>query len=136
MGDGQFIFWGRDIKKLILRSPALKMSEIFRRLITDEEFNEMMQGKEIIQGFDRKMKIGRSFYESLCNHDAYSQAPPHPENMLIIQGDADPVVNPNDTKDYAKKNIINMVLFEGTDHVYKQPGEKERIIAETEKFLL
>lgn len=121
---------------LILRSPALKMNEIFRGLITEEEFEKLLQGKEIIQGFNRKMKIGRGFYESLCRHDAYSQTPPQPENILIIQGDADPVVNPEDTKTYARKNGINIVLFEGTDHVYKRPGEKERIIVEAEKFLL
>ena len=56
--------------------------------------------------------------------------------MLIMQGDVDPVVNPEDTKTYARKNGINIVLFEGTDHVYKRPGEKERIVAEAEKFLL
>ena len=121
---------------LILRSPALKMNEIFRRLITDEDYTEMMQGKPIIQGFDRKIEISRSFYESLCNHDAYSQTPPYHENVLIIQGDADPIVNLKDTEDYARKNGISIVLFEGTDHVYKRPGEKERIISETRKFLL
>lgn len=121
---------------LILRSPALKMHEIFRSLITDEDFTEMMQGKPVIQGFDRKMKIGISFYESLCNHDVYSQTPPHHENVLIIQGDADSIVNPKDTMDYARRNGISIVLFEGTDHVYKRSGEKERIISETGKFLL
>lgn len=121
---------------LILRSPALKMNEVFRSLITDEEYIKMMQGKPIIQGFDREMEIDRSFYESLCNHDAYSQTPPHHENVLIIQGDADSIVNPKDTENYARKNGISIVLFEGTDHVYKRPGEKERIVAETGRFIL
>lgn len=121
---------------MVLRSPALKMNEIFRGLITDEDFAELMHGKEIIQGFDRKMKISKGFYDSLCRHDAYSQAPPHPEKMLIIQGDADSVVNPDDTREYTMKNGINLALFEGTDHVYKKPGEKERIVTEAEKFFL
>jgi len=120
---------------LILRSPALKMNEDFRELIPEEEFAAMMQGKDFTTGFDRKMCIGRKFYKSLCNHDAFSLKPPHPENMLIIQGDSDLVVNPKDTQEYADKNGINLIVFHGTDHVYKKSGEKEQIVEETKKFL-
>lgn len=120
---------------LILRSPALKMNEVYRGLLTDEEFAELMQGKMIVQGFGRKMKIGKGFYDSLCRYNAYSHTPPNHENMLIIQGDADSVVNPKDTKTYAEKNKIKLILFEGADHFYGNPGERERIVAETERFL-
>ena len=44
-------------KNLILRSPALKMNEVFQSLISEEEFATLLQGKEIILGFDRKMRI-------------------------------------------------------------------------------
>ena len=120
---------------LILRSPALKMAEILRGLLTEQEFTALMAGEEIVQGFDRKIKIGKAFYESLCRHDAYTPVPPHTENMLILQGDADAVVDPQDTIAYAHKNDIQLVLFPGADHFYQDPGEKERIVSETEAFL-
>ena len=121
---------------LILRSPALRMKEVFRNLISDDEYSIIEQGKEIIVGFDRKMSIGWGFYESLCANEAYSVVPPFPQNVFIIQGDQDQVVNPIDTITYAKKHGIRIAVFEGTDHVYKKPGEKERIIEVTARFLL
>ena len=121
--------------RLILRSPALKMSKVFSNILTDEEFERMMSGECIVQGYERKINVGRSFYDSLLRHDAYDQAPPYPEKILILQGDADDVVDPADTIVYAEKNGIKIRLFEGAGHLYSNPGEKERIVAETERWL-
>lgn len=57
---------------LIMRSPALKMDKVYKNLLTDEEYKRMMQGHNIVQGFDRKMYLGKRFYDSLCDHNAYS----------------------------------------------------------------
>ena len=123
-------------RHMVLRSPALKMAEIFRRLISEEDLAKIMMGQEIIQGFERKMSLGKAFYESLCRHDAYSVIPPNPEDILILQGDKDTVVDPEDTFSYAQKYGIRTEVFKGTDHIYKRPGEKERIVEVSEKFLL
>lgn len=61
--------------------------------------------------------------------------PPFTDDIFIIQGDEDNVVDPIDTIRYAEMNGIKLKIFEGTDHIYKKPGEKERIVAETEKYL-
>ena len=120
---------------LILRSPALKMAEVSRGMITEELFQKL-NGEEIAVGEERKIKVGKPFYDSLCRHDAFTPAPPHPENMMIIQGAKDDVVNPKDTIEYAEKNHILINVFEEADHIYKKPGEKERIVKVTEDFLL
>ena len=122
-------------KYLILRSPALKMSDVSRGLITEEEFRKLT-GEKIMVGFERKLFIGKDFYDSLCRNDAFTPAPPHPENIMIIQGGSDDVVNPKDTLEYAEKNHITINLFEGAGHNYINPGEKERIIEVTENFLV
>ena len=36
--------------------------------------------------------------------------------------------------EYAEKNGIKIQIFKGTDHVYKKPGEKERIVKTVEEF--
>ena len=46
---------------LILRSPALKMAEVYRSLLTDEVYERLMQGGKIVQGFERKMQLDRNF---------------------------------------------------------------------------
>lgn len=62
--------------------------------------------------------------------------PPYPENVLIIQGYKDAVVNPKDTISYARTNGIRIEVFEGADHRYGNPGEKERIVKAAKDFLL
>ena len=122
-------------ERLILRSPALKMSKVFRGLLPDEDFAAMMRGEKIVMGYERKMSLGRDFYESLCGHDAFSPDPPAPENILILQGDRDDVVDPADTIAYAERTGAGIRVFPGADHLYQNPGEKARIVKEAELFL-
>lgn len=122
-------------KCLVLRSPALKMSDVARGLITEKVFNKL-NGENVNIGFERKLNVGKAFYDSLCRNNAFEPDPPHPEDIMIIQGDQDNVVNPEDTIAYARKNGIIINIFEGTDHHYRKPGEKERIVNVTEAFLL
>lgn len=123
-------------ESLVLRSPALKMGSVFWGLMTDVERSRLLHGNTITMEFDRKMTIGNEFYDSLCRNDAFIQSPPRPSQIMIIQGDKDPVVNPADTVSYAKKHGIKLVIFEGSDHVYKKLGEKERIVTYATQFLL
>ena len=123
---------------LILRSPALKMADTYRRLTGPEDFERLMQGELIEQGYERKMHLGRDFYDSLTRNDAYDPKPPLPWNIMILQGDKDDIVDPKDIKAYAercKAEKLRLVIFEGTDHLYKRPGEKERIIGELKEYL-
>ena len=123
-------------ERLILRSPALKMSKVFRGLLPDEDFAAMMRGEKIVMGYERKMSLGRDFYESLCGHDAFSPDPPAPENILILQGDRDDVVDPADTIAYAERIGAGIRIFPGADHLYQNPGEKARIVKEAELFFV
>lgn len=116
---------------LILRSPALKMAEVYRGLIPDDDFERLVHGDLNEQGYERKMYLGKAFYESLLRNDAYNTEPPMPWNIKIIQGDRDDIVNPEDIIAYAeryKDKKLGLTIFEGTDHLYKKPGEKERIV--------
>ncbi len=75
------------------------------------------------------------FYDSLLWHDAFSATVPDPERVLILQGDRDDVVLPEDTAAYAEKNRLRVVWFRGSDHRYQNPGDLEKIISETREFL-
>lgn len=119
----------------ILRSPALKMADVFRGLLTDEEFALIKNGEQVTIGFERKMRLGKAFYDSLLANPVYEAEVPNPLRVMIMQGDEDGIVNPEDIKGYAKKNNIRLKLFRGTDHRYKKEGEIERIIEYTKDFL-
>ncbi|MCR4584807.1 MAG: ADP-ribosylglycohydrolase family protein [Lachnospiraceae bacterium] len=127
-----------DFLYLILRSPALKMAEVYRRFLSDDEYHALMRGEIIEQGFERKMHLGKAFYESLLRNDAYNEEPPMPWNIKIIQGDKDEIVNPRDITAYAdryKDTKLKLEVFKGTDHRYKRPGEKERVVECVAEFL-
>ena len=132
--------WRREhptaFRKLILRSPALKMPEVFGlRILTDEQRAALERGETVTVGFERRITLNRAFRDDLARYDAFSPAAPSPEDVLILQGDRDALVLPQDTADYAARNGIRIEWFRGSDHFYKQPGDRARIAQAAEAFL-
>ena len=123
-------------RKLILRSPALKMRDVYGRILTDAQKAALESGGSVVVGFERKMTLDRAFGDSLAQHDAFTLAAPSPDDVLILQGDADDVVLPQDTAEYAEKNGIRVAWFRGSDHRYKQEGDRARIARTARAFLL
>lgn len=123
-------------RKLILRSPALKMAEVYGRFLTDAQKTALARGEAVTVGFERRMTLGPAFCEGLRQHDAFSPAAPSPEDILILQGDRDDVVLPQDTAAYAERNGIRVEWFRGSDHRYRQDGDRERIAQTARAFLL
>lgn len=123
-------------RKLILRSPALKMNEVFDRILTDEEKTALLNGGTITVERGRPMTLDRAFSDGLARHDAFSPSAPSPDSILILQGDRDEVVLPQDTAAYAEKNGICIEWFRGSDHYYKRDGDRDRIAQTARAFLL
>lgn len=122
-------------QKLILRSPALCMPRIFFDLLPEPEKELFLSGTAVQQGFDRRMMLTVSFYHSLLRNNPFYTPVRDPESLLILQGDRDDVVPPQDTADYAARNHIRVEWFRGSDHRYKQPGDPEKIVSVTRGFL-
>lgn len=123
-------------RKTVLRSPALRMDKVIRTILQAEEFEAFKNGKQHNFGFARSLILGRSFYEDVLAHDAFTAPAATPESVMIIQGDKDEVVDPADTIAYGEKNGIRVNIIEGAGHLYDHPGEKKEIISLAEKFLL
>ncbi len=124
-------------EKLVLRSPALCMPQTFIGFFPAEEKARFLAGEPMIMGIgERPMELTVKFYDSLKAHDAFHAPVPSPEQVLILQGDRDDVVLPEDTAAYAEKNGLPVVWFHESDHSYRNPGDTERIVAETRAFLL
>ena len=120
-------------RKIILRSPAINMDKVFRKLISAEDFAKLKSGHMLELGYERKIGIGYCFYAGLIKHRISSLQ--DTSSIMIIQGDKDDVVDLNDTKGFADLNNLKLVIFEGADHRYKNPGELDRIVDVTRRFL-
>ena len=117
-----------DFDKVILRSPALKMDEIIPSFLNRKQLKDFLRGTPLDFGMSQPLILDKSFYEDICNHDAYTKEPPYPEKMLIIQGDADELVFPQWSVRYAERFGIKIRLVEGADHVYSRPGAVETVM--------
>ena len=126
----------KAFEKTVLRSPALKMAQTFLSFCSADEIERFQDGEALTMGFDRKMQISYSFYESLMKNNAYEAPVSNPEQLLILQGDCDDIVMPYDTATYAERNGIRLVWFRGSDHRYKKSGDLNQIIKLTRDFLL
>jgi alpha/beta superfamily hydrolase len=71
----------------------------------------------VLAGFDRKIKVSRSFLEDLRSSDIQNNDyMDYADDILILQGTADEVVQFSSVKTFAENNVINFNPVEGADH--------------------
>lgn len=117
-----------NFEKVMLRSPALKMAQIMRGFMNEEQFSMFMDGAPMDFGFDQPLILKRDAYDDLCAHDAFTATLDHPERMMIIHGDKDDVVPPEDSKLFAERSGIKLRFLEGANHMYERPGDTEWVM--------
>ena len=123
-----------DFEKVLLRSPALKMDKAIRSFMDEDQFNAFLEGKPMELGLSQPLAVDKNFLDDICRHDAYNLTPPHPDRMLMIQGEADLVVSPQDSFMYAKRYGITIHMLEGTDHIYSKPGAIDQVMTLARNF--
>ena len=116
----------RVFAKIILRSPALNMPDTFRSFLTDKELLTLEQGGTVEKGFDRPLFLKKKFYDELIQYRL--QEPELSIPGMMIQGDRDEVVDPNDSIAFARRNGWKLHIVRYADHRYKNPGNLEEII--------
>ena len=122
--------------KVVLRSPALDMPNTFRSFLSDEDIQVLEKDGTVNVGFDRPLQLGKSFMDDLIQHRLRQDEYPAEVPGLIIQGDMDDVVDPQDSVKFAEKNGMKLHMVKGADHRYKNPGNLEEILSVTVPFLL
>lgn len=126
-----------NYNKIILRAPAIKMDEIFKNYLLQEDLQFFLKRGYTVLGFERKITIYKSFYKDLLNNkiiDLYNKK----RKIFIIQGDQDNVAPIKDTIDFSKKNTpcIDLKILEGADHRMKKDGELEKVIEWSKQYLM
>ena len=115
--------------RIVLRAPAVNMPQVFARIVGREGGGMDKFAKEgsVVLGYEHRLEVPYTFYNELLAHDVFMQD--HDREMLLIHGDRDDVVLPEDTAAFCARNpkIIRKVIT-GADHLFHKPGELERVM--------
>ena len=126
-------------KNIILRSPAIRMANIFRhKLLRESEADYKNRGYTIL-GFERELVLPYRFMEELDNNDILSIYQNKKIPLIyIIQGDKDDIAPIEDTKRFALMSPQNVKLkiIAGADHRMKGIGELEKAIKYSKEIIL
>ena len=120
---------------LVLRAPAVTMPKLLLETvlhITGEQFKQMGTVK---CGFERPILLPYGFLEELEQQQDLYTKPLH-QPTLILHGDRDDIVPPEDISRYADlQSSVTLRIIPGADHRFKNGGEMETIISLTKDFL-
>lgn len=120
--------------KAVLRSPAVKMENTFLSPICNLTSAELENTDHVECGFERKMKLGYDFWCDLKNHNI--DEADFDNEVLMIYGDRDDVVAPEDMAEFARaRENIQVKIIEGADHRFKGKGQLEAVIDAAVDFL-
>lgn len=112
---------GNPFVKAAFRCPAVKMYDsLTAKILTDENKELLLKGKDILAGFDRKIKIDQAFLDEIENlSNKKLDLIDYADDFVIIQGSSDEIVSVDTVKAFAEDNVIDLVLVDKADHRFK-----------------
>ena len=118
----------QDINAMVLVFPALCIPDNWR-----ERYPRISDIPEITNLW--KVPMGRRFFEEIHDMDAFKNMRKFKKPVLIIQGDADPVVSMDDSKRAARtyKNA-RLHIIPGAGHGFK-PEEQKQSLQQIKKLI-
>ena len=113
--------------KMALRCPVIDLYDrLVNRIMTSENRELLQKGKDVLVGFDRKIKVSTQFVEEIENKSMNSvDFVEQSEHMLIIHGTQDEIVPFDVSKTFADNNLIEFIPVEGADHRFQNPIHME-----------
>lgn len=123
---------------IILRAPAVTMPDIFLRLLgmTAEEFKEKAPC-ECSPDPARPLPLPYSFYESIRRCSVFDAPEDAYPPMLIMHGDADPVVPPEDVRRFCRKYPqMDLHMISGCGHDFAAPGALDEMCRLAMEYLI
>ena len=112
---------GNPFTKIALRSPAVDMYEIMMNtILTSECIERLSKGKQVLSGFDRKIRIDQTFIEELqMNNIQKYDFTDFADDIIMFHGRKDEVVPLYRVEEFSEKNMLNLEIFERTDHRFQ-----------------
>ena len=121
---------GNPFDRIGLRCPAIKMYDALTGTLSEDDWSKLNKGKEILMGFDRKMKIGSDFLSQMKEADVTkNDYIDFADSILMIQGTSDQMVPIDATIQFSEDNVIELIQVEGADHPFSNPKHMDLAIA-------
>lgn len=120
---------GNPFHKAALRAPAVQMYQTLSDNMSADQRAKIEKGKEILLGFERKMKIGKDFLDALragdvMQHEFLDDA----DKLLIVHGTADEMIDIGVSRTFAENNVVELIEVEGADHPFSRPKHMDAAI--------
>ena len=122
---------------VVLRCPAIDMRKVFENNILKMPINEFLENGKCTLGFERKIIITKEYYDGLVKNDIFKIYNKN-NKILIIHGTEDITAPINDSIKFQNMFENNVKLYEikGADHRFKKPGELDKVISISTKYIL
>lgn len=126
---------GNPFKKTAFRCPAIKMYDSMTAHITDEDWNVLSKGREILRGYDRKIKITGDFLNELKDNDVSTyDYMDNADDILMIHGTKDEMAPFIVTEEFSENNVIELIKVENADHPFSNPKYMDFAIQKIQEF--
>lgn len=118
---------GNPFRKVAMRCPALNMYEaLCTTIMTQENREQLLKGREVPVGFDRKVPVSPAFLEEIREHNILPlDFLDYAEDLLIIHGTTDEIIPFDISFSFADNNLIEFVSVDGADHRFRDPKKME-----------
>lgn len=127
---------GNPFRKIALRAPAVQIYHSLMNRMTEDEQQKLAKGKEILWGFERKMKISHEFFDELAASDiTQNDYLDYAEQIFILHGTEDEMVPLSVSQQFAENNVIELVAIDGADHAFSNPKLMDVAIGKIVDFL-
>ena len=127
---------GNPFEKAAFRCPAVPMYQVLMDSIVDAgEARLLEKGKDVLVGFDRKIRIGPAFPESLRQADLNAfDFTAYGDDIIILHGTKDEMIPIDLVQDFAENNVIEFVPVEGANHPFQNPNHMALAIHQIIEF--
>ena len=123
--------------RIALRCPAIRSYDIIYHIMTEDDREKLAKGKDVLIGFDRKVKVSQDYMDELLAADITKvDYMDYADDILILHGSKDEIVPPETVLEFADNNVIECQLVEGADHRFRNPVQMDQAINTIARFLM
>lgn len=117
-------------RRLALRCPAVDLYRIqTEKIISPEELERIMKGKETAVGFDRKVPLDRTYLDEIRAVDLlHEDFTPFMDEVLILHGTRDEIVPFETVQRFADDQLMEFVPIDHADHRFQDPRAMDEAI--------
>lgn len=113
--------YGSPFKKIALRCPAVNIYELMvGGLISNDNMEKLEKGRPVPAGFADTVMVNKQFLDGLADSDLSTRDfLDFADDIIIIHGTKDEVVDPAVVKDFAERNVIEFCPIVNADHRFQ-----------------